>query len=487
MYNVLKSMYRGSYSRVKCKGVLTEPISIKQGVHQESVLSPLLFNIFINDIGDNLLLDGAPILHESRISHLLYADDLVLFSTSENELQNNIDRVNTFCKNWGLAININKSKIMVFSKSGGVEKDAFRFNLSGEEIEYVKQYKYLGVNFTNTGKFAVAEKTLSLKANRALFSIKQSIFDKSLKPSVILNIFESLVKPIALYGSEIWVPYKTCYKSKTLDEMFEMSFKSNCDFDKIHIKFCKYILGVHSKASNFAVLSELGRLPLLLSTISSCVNFWLHILQSDSETLLSKAYIEQYNSSSDKRLWIQFIKNILCDLGFSHVWNNQSTFNPVALLASIKNKLKERFVSFRKQRMLGDKTNKKLRTYKLLKQNFGIETYLEIIDDKMIRKCLSSFRISAHKLRIERGRYVRPREDLEKRLCLICNTIEDEIHFICKCKKYENERTFLYDNLSDMQIISTEDHKKTFLNLLTNSNKYVLHAVGKYIQDCNVT
>ena len=38
-----------------------------------------------------------------------------------------------------------------------------------------------------------------------------------------------------------------------------------------------------------------------------------------------------------------------------------------------------------------------------------------------------------------------------------------------------------------MQIISTEDHKKTFLNLLTNSNKYVLHAVGKYIQDCNVT
>ena len=108
MYNILKSMYQGSYSRVKCKGVLTEPISIKQGVHQGSVLSPLLFNIFINDIGDNLLLDGAPILHESRISHLLYADDLVLFSTSENELQSNIDRVNTFCKNWGLAININK-------------------------------------------------------------------------------------------------------------------------------------------------------------------------------------------------------------------------------------------------------------------------------------------------------------------------------------------------------------------------------------------
>ena len=75
MYKLVKAMYQGSLSRVKCKGALTEPISIKQGVHQGSVLSPLLFNIFINDIGDDLLLDDAPILHDSKISHLLYADD----------------------------------------------------------------------------------------------------------------------------------------------------------------------------------------------------------------------------------------------------------------------------------------------------------------------------------------------------------------------------------------------------------------------------
>ena len=74
----------------------------------------------MNDIGDDLLLDDAPILHDSRISHLLYADDLVLMSTSEIGLQSNIDRVNTFCKLWGLSINVSKSKIMVFSKSGRV-------------------------------------------------------------------------------------------------------------------------------------------------------------------------------------------------------------------------------------------------------------------------------------------------------------------------------------------------------------------------------
>ena len=163
-------------------------VSLSEPLNQVISSAPLLFNIFINDIGDNLVNDDAPILHDSIISHLLYADDLILLSTSEMGLQSNIEKVNTFCINWGLAINITKSKNMVFSKSGRLTKDKFRFNMGGEEIEYVSHYKYLGVDVSSTGKFSLAEKNLSLKANRALFSIKQSIFDKGLKPSAVLNI-----------------------------------------------------------------------------------------------------------------------------------------------------------------------------------------------------------------------------------------------------------------------------------------------------------
>ena len=217
-----------------------------------------------------------------------------------------------FVKNGDLiAVNIEKTKIMAFSETGRVPKDKFKFNIGGEELEYVTQYKYLGVPFSSSTKFSMAEKHLSLKANRALFSIKQSVFDKTLKPSAFLNIFDILVKLRTLYGSELWTAYKPCYKGKSLDDLFEFSFKSNSKFDKIQTRFCKYVLGVHSKACNFAVFSELGQFLLIITSITRCLNFWMRIIQSSSKPLISKAYLEQLTSKNDKFLWIQFVKNIL--------------------------------------------------------------------------------------------------------------------------------------------------------------------------------
>ena len=269
IYKVIKSMYSSSQSRVKSKHTMSEHIEITQGVHQGRVLSPVLFNISINDIGEDLLEDNVPILNWHKISHLLYADDLLLLSTSENELQRNITIINEFCNKWGLSVNADKSKVMVFSKSGRMSKDHYIFTIGHAVFENVNQYKYLGVNISANGKFMTAEKNLSLKASRALFSIKQSIFDSNIKPSAVLRIFHSLIKPITIYNSEIWAGYKTCYHKKSIDEMFEMSFKGHNEFDKIFTRFSKYVLGVHSKASNFAVLSELGQLPLIVSIIAS--------------------------------------------------------------------------------------------------------------------------------------------------------------------------------------------------------------------------
>ena len=100
-----------------------------------------------------------------------------------------------------------------------------------------------------------------------------------------------------------------------------------------------FILGVPSKASNFAVLSELGQYPLVISALVSCINFWLHVLQcqSSDKSLINKAYLAQCNNSN--RQWLSFVKNLLCDLGFSHVWENHCTFNSASLLLCIKKQI----------------------------------------------------------------------------------------------------------------------------------------------------
>ena len=146
-------------------------------------------------------------------------------------------------------------------------------------------------------------------------------------------------------------------------------------------------------------------------------------------------------------MWLQFVKNILFDLGFSHVWANQSTLNSSALPYSIKTKLKERFISFRKKRLSSEEGMKKLRIYKLIKKNFDIEPYIEILQDKKLKRSLSSFRISTHTLRIELGRYCG--EKPEERLCNCCNIIEDEIHPLCDCKRYLVLRCKIFDTINN--------------------------------------
>ena len=122
---------------------------------------------------------------------------------------------------------------MVFSKGGKNIGDKFKYVVNNSELEYVTSYKYLGINISNTGKFELAEKNLSLKASRALFSVKQSIFNNDVKPSVILKNFDSLVKPIALYGSEDGLDIKDVSTRKHLKRCLKCRLKAILNLIKL--------------------------------------------------------------------------------------------------------------------------------------------------------------------------------------------------------------------------------------------------------------
>ena len=126
----------------------------------------------------------------------------------------------------------------------------------------------------------------------------------------------------------------------------------------------------------------------------------------------------------------------------------------------------------------------KLRTYKLIKINFGIEKYLSLVTKKKYRNAITRFRASSHTLEIERGRWTNPTTPAENRLCPCCNLVEDETHFMFHCTLYTNDRTAFFNKINQYTpgFHELEQHEK-FIFLFTNHNSNILTWLGKFIYD----
>ena len=135
---------------------------------QGCILSPLLFNIFINDLAQtvNNLECGAS-YGEGDVSILLYADDIVIMSDNEAKLQRMLSCLNDYCLSWGLTINFEKSKIMHF-RPRSTKQTVSILRCGNNEMELVKQYKYLGLIFTEFLDLLTMAKTVAKSASRAL-------------------------------------------------------------------------------------------------------------------------------------------------------------------------------------------------------------------------------------------------------------------------------------------------------------------------------
>ena len=157
-----------------------------------------------------------------KLHLLLYADDTVILAETPNDLQISLNNMAEYCKDWELCINVTKTQVMTFSRGKIRKRNTFYF----EKIKLVNTdcYKYMGIIFNDNGKFRVAKQDLLLKGKRAMFALITKARKRHLPIDVQLELFDAVVTPVVLYGSEIW-----CNEGwKTLE--------------KLHLQFCKIIL-----------------------------------------------------------------------------------------------------------------------------------------------------------------------------------------------------------------------------------------------------
>ena len=417
-------MYLNTISAVKINNSITPTFKSEVGVKQGHNLSPTLFNVYLNDL--KFPEDSCdPIkLSSVSLSHLLWADDLLIMSQSSVGLQKCLDVLHNYCKEWKLCINIEKSNVMIIEKGKRAANSNTEFRIGDQTLTYCKEYKYLGCIINSSGNFTAAKKDLSQKAAKVLYKLQRSFASVSPPPELYYKLFDTLVKPVALYNCEIWatdnVNRLIKYDSKKVYELSE-----NDQHERLHTKFCKGNLRVKCKSVNIACRAELGRFPLTLDVNTQIIKYhnYLDNLSLSRPILLDtvKCSKNLNNVSWHKYSETLMYKNNVRLENLQRTANNETKKSESL---KIKKKLQENYLEFYYKEKLA--SSEKLTLYKHLDRNYSLAPYLSKIKNHNFRQALTKMRISAHKLEIETGRYTKTTR--EERLCKLCSLeVEDEL------------------------------------------------------------
>ena len=491
---ILESMYSDVNYSIKLPYGLTDSVQSSTGLKQGCVLTPLMFNLYVNDLPFCFNQSHDPVIVGKYLTNvLMYADDLVLLSTSKEGLQKCLDDLNIYCRKWKLRVNTSKTKVLIFNKGGKfIKKHQFVFE--NKTLEIVQEFKYLGIIIKASGIFTEGISELSNKALKVLFMIRKKFQSSFIFPTLQCRLFDTCVKPILLYCSEIWSPYCINFVKLASKENRYCLEESYEDFypEKIHTKFCKFLIGVNKYSSNLACKSEVGRYPLAISASLLSLKYWLHINDEENNKSQDKFVFQSVSGEyEEKSSFGDQIKKFLNLIGFEHVWENKGTFSKKKLIKAVKCKLLERYNFFFKKAISGEITVKgrtldKHRTFKTFKNNFQLENYICIKLDKHLIFNLSKLRISNHQLEIETGRY--SKKAVDQRLCKLCNEsgcVEDEFHFLMICKTYQQQRDEFFTKINTFTVpFETLTREEQFIFLLSTNDTEILTLLMLFIERC---
>ena len=189
----------GRVIQVNVNGFLSDQINPAAGVPQGSVLSPLLFLIYVNDL---------PKPHHRQNSKSQFADDTALWAASRNVhiaaklLQKDLRKLAKWCAKWRIKLNPEKTKVILFSRSYLVGKPEPTLKLYGERLKFYPQVKFLGITFDSKFTFKKHFEDILGCCNARYHRIRLLTNKKwGPSPSTILQIYKQCVQPIFEYGS----------------------------------------------------------------------------------------------------------------------------------------------------------------------------------------------------------------------------------------------------------------------------------------------
>ena len=190
----IKSFLSGRRQTVVVNGVKSVTSNVLSGVPQGSVMGPLLFLIYINDIVSVI-----------KSPALLFADDVKIFcpivdQLSALQLQQDLLALKEWSKKWLLKFNITKTVVMHL----GNTNQCYTYYMDEQPLQVVSEHKDLGIIIDSNLKFHSQTTAAANKANRVLGLIKKSF--NYLNSRTLPILYKALVRPHLEYANVVWGP-----------------------------------------------------------------------------------------------------------------------------------------------------------------------------------------------------------------------------------------------------------------------------------------
>ena len=427
IFRVIYNLYQNIKSCIMYSGELSDFFRCYCSVRQGENLSPVLFSLFLNDLDDfltnsnatsiNLNMPGNDIEVYLKLFTLLYADDTVIFGTDPDSFQENINIFFEYSRQWKLNVNLNKTKILIF---GIQNTDNLEFKLGDNKIDICDEFKYLGTVFTKRRSFYKAIKHNVDHAKKALHLLYKRIRNLQIPIDLQIQLFDSTVLPILLYGCETWGFYSTNL------------------IDTVHNQFLRTITKLRKSTPVYMLYAELVRKPIDILIKTRMIGYWISLVNNKNQNKFSRKIYDimlaEYNTGQNFK-WIDFIKQILISVGEPGLFNQNFIENPKATKERISNRLNDIYTQEWTAKL---QLSSKGRNYSVFKQNLNFGSYFTTLDRNVYLPIIK-FRTSNYKLPVEIGRW--NNTPFGERKCPLCNLndIGDDFHYLLKCSFFETD------------------------------------------------